>query len=1134
MTDTRPYLRFPHINGDDLAFTADDDVWLTTATGGRAVRLTSDRAPVARPRLSPDGTSVAWLSRRDGGHPEVYVMAIDGGPATRLTYWGLRHTRVLGWTPDGRVIASSAIGQPFATYTWAYAVPVSGEPGERLPYGPISGLALHPDGPVALQSVVFREPADWKRYRGGTAAKLWLDRDGSGRFEPFLRELNGQLADPVWLGDRLLLVSDHEGFGNIYSVAVDGSDLRRHSDHEGMYARNLAGDGTRAAYQREGDLYVVSNLDPAAEAARIEVGVPGARGGRQPFVHLGSDALGEVTTDQTGRASIVELRGTAHWLTHLDGPVPALATDPGVRIRLPRVTGGSPSTSVGATGASAAPEAGPSAGAGPARPLTRAWITDADGDDALEVLDVDAAQPRRMLSGQIGRVLDLALSPDGRRAALATHDGRVLAVELADGAVRELERNEHGDASGLCFSPDSAWLAWSAEGPEPMRNIRLASFDGSTVVDATEPRFTDTSPAFTLDGRHLAFLSARTFDPVYDVHNFELAFPVGIRPYLLPLAADTPSPFEPELAGRPLAGSEPPEGGSEQPDPALTPASAEAIPPVDRPTGAAATDTAAVGALGAGTSPVRVEADGLIERIVAVPVEAGIYRALTAAKGGLLWLATPLAGEIGDDRPVGSKKPRATLRRWDFAKRAVSDLVEGVDSYSLSGDGTRIAVRDGSELRIGPADHKVEDPAPGEVVTVDLSRLQIERDPGAEWRQMAEETWRLMRDHFWVDDMAGVDWPAVLEAYRPVVDRLATRDDLSEVLWELIAELGTSHAYERAQPGEPKAGRGAAFLGADLARQDDGRWRVERVLPGEASVPAARSPLLAAGAGVGPGAVLVAVNGRPVPPAGPGSLLAGLADKPVELTVEEDGTTRSVVVVPVPDETPLRYQAWVVKRRAYVHERSDGRVGYVHVPDMVSTGWAEFNRDLRGEIARPALVVDTRENNGGHTSQLVIERLARRVIAWGGGRHHQPTPYPQDSPRGPLVSIANEMAGSDGDIVNQAFKLMQLGLVVGTRTWGGVIGIDGRYDLVDGTVVTQPRYAFWFDEVGWGVENYGVDPDVEVPMPPQAWVAGEDPQLDAGLAEITRALETDRPLGPPDPATRPSRAPAPLPPRPGS
>jgi tricorn protease len=259
--------------------------------------------------------------------------------------------------------------------------------------------------------------------------------------------------------------------------------------------------------------------------------------------------------------------------------------------------------------------------------------------------------------------------------------------------------------------------------------------------------------------------------------------------------------------------------------------------------------------------------------------------------------------------------------------------------------------------------------------------------------------------------------------------------------------------------------------------------------------------------------------------------LAGLARKPVELTVSHDGTSRAVVVVPTDDEQPLRYQEWVSGRRAAVHAASDRRIGYVHVPDMVSTGWAEFNRDLRREFARDALVVDTRDNAGGHVSELVIERIARRPLGGGHARHYSDEDYPTAAPRGPVVSIANEHAGSDGDIVNEAFHEMKLGTIIGVRTWGGVIGIDGRYQLVDGTTVTQPRFAFWFRDAGWGVENYGVDPDIEVPYPPQAWARGDDPQLDAALQVLTDALTDSTPLTKPGLDTRPDRAAPALPPR---
>ena len=1067
------YLRFPHLVGDDLVFVADDDVWRASARGGRAERLTSDRVAVSRPRLSPGGTQIAWASRRDG-NPEVYVAPVGGGAATRLTYWDHPLTRVLGWSSDARVIVTSPALQPFRSRSWPYALPTDASPGERLPYGPINGLARRRDGATVVQSTLNREPATWQRYRGGTRGRLWLDASDDGQFTRFLAELDGQLADPVWVGDRLVFVSDHEGHGNIYSARADGSDIRRHSDHIGNYARDLAGalegGSARLIYQRAGRLYRLDSVDADAEPVPVEVALPGARVAREPTVMPVSLAAAEaLSVDETGRASAVDVCGTVQWLTHRDGPVRALADTAGVRARLPRVR----------RGARAA-----------------VWVSDADGDDALELGDGEST--RRIALGSLGRVLELTVAPDGEQVAVASHDGRVLLVALADGSVRELERNEQGDATGLAFSPDSKWLAWSTAYRSQLRSIRLADLDSGEVHDATPERFLDSSPTFTLDGRYLAFLSARTFDPVYDTHNFDLSFTVGVRPYLIPLAADTPSPFDPEATGRSVA------------QPAPQRASDDAV-----------------------TSQVRVDVDGLADRAVVIPVAAGLHTDLRAAKDGLLWLTHPITGVIGAGLVEGGEPPRPTLWRWDIPSRRSSKLVAALDWFQVSGDGTRIVVRDGEKLTVGPAEHAIKPPEadePSELVTVDLARVRVVADPVAQWRQMMVETWRLMRDHFWIEDMGGVDWDGVLEHYLPLVDRLASRDDLSEVLWEMIGELGSSHAYERPVVPPPPAGRAAAFLGVDLVRDADS-WVIARVLPGESSVPAARSPLRAAGANVADGSVLVAVNGHPVPPSGPGPLLAGLAGKPVEITVSRNGATRTIVAVPTADETPIRYQEWVAGRRAVVHAQSDGRIGYVHVPDMMSTGWAEFNRDLRRELQRDALVVDTRDNAGGHVSELVIERLARRPLGGGHARHFADEEWPSGAPRGPMISLANEYAGSDGDIVNEAFREMGLGKIVGVRTWGGVIGIDGRYQLVDGTTVTQPRYAFWFRDAGWGVENYGVDPDVEVAHPPQAWAADEDPQLAEGLRILLEALADTTPLTEPPIATRPDRAAPPLPPR---
>jgi tricorn protease len=382
--------------------------------------------------------------------------------------------------------------------------------------------------------------------------------------------------------------------------------------------------------------------------------------------------------------------------------------------------------------------------------------------------------------------------------------------------------------------------------------------------------------------------------------------------------------------------------------------------------------------------------------------------------------------------------------------------------------------------------------------------------------------------------MSGVDWDGVLEEYRPLLDRIRGSADFADLVLDLFGELGTSHSYVTAVSNGARKYAPVGQLGADISRDGSGRWLVDRVLPGESSDPRARSPLAAPGVAVVAGDELVAVDGLPVDPVrGPWPLLAGTAGKPVELVVRSQGDAdlRRVVVVPLRGERRLRYQDWVAGRRRLVRELSDGRLGYLHIPDMMGEGWAHFHRDLRTEMARDGLIFDVRGNSGGHISQLVVEKLARRVVAWGTGRWLRPETYPLEARRGPLVTVADEFAGSDGDIVTATIKLLGLGPVVGTRTWGGVIGIEGYQGLVDGTGVTVPRYAFSFDEYGWGVENYGVDPDVEVLITPDEWAAGRDPQLETAIQLALDALDKQPPPVPPDVSTGPVKSRRPLPPR---
>ena len=447
------YLRYPHIHGDLLTFTAGDDVWLAPAAGGRAWRLTADDVPVSYPRFSRDGSQLAWTSWRDG-NPEVYAAGTEGSTADRLTYWGDPQTRVTGWTAAGEVLAVTAANQPAQKYRRAYAVPGDGAtPPRLLPFGPVNDVAIEDAGTALLTGSVAHEPAFWKRYRGGRVGKLWTATGTDSpptSPAPFMRvlgDLDGQLAGPMLIGGRLFFLSDHEGTGNIYSCALDGSDVRRHTDHDGMYARNPATDGQRIVYHVAGDIWILDSPE-AAEPRKLEVTLGSPAPARAPRLVSARDHLGGLDCDQTGQASVVEVRGTVHWLTHQDGPARALHVDPAARARLPRV--------LGETGQAV-------------------WVTDATGADALEIAGTSGEPDSATLAaGQLGDVMSLAASPDGATVAAAARDGRLLVVDVASGQVTELAASDDGAISGLSWSPDSAWLAWAQPVIRNLARIRIA------------------------------------------------------------------------------------------------------------------------------------------------------------------------------------------------------------------------------------------------------------------------------------------------------------------------------------------------------------------------------------------------------------------------------------------------------------------------------------------------------------------------------------------------------------------------------------------------------------------------------------------------------------------------------------
>ncbi|QGV80175.1 S41 family peptidase [Streptomyces ficellus] len=1141
MSSDGAYLRFPHLHDGLLSFVAEDDLWVAplVADGeppGRAWRVTVDRTRVGHPRFSPDGRHLAYTTWRSLD-PEIHLAPVDGGPARRLTYWGATDTRVCGWTPDGEILAVASHGQPFSHFSWAYKVPVDGSPGGRLPWGPVSDIAVADvDGQhltLLLTGKPPHEPASWKRYRGGATGRLWLHG------EQLLPDLGGHLDCVMFVDGRIAFLSDHEGVGNLYSCLPDGTGLRRHTDHDAFYARHASTDGRRVVYQCAGDLWTVDALTPDSVPRRLAVRLGGPRAGRRTYQVPAAHHVDAVSVDETGRASAVCVRGSLYWLTHRDGPARTIADTAGVRVRLPEMLGSSGRV---------------------------AYVTDAEGEDAVEVAHLPRAsgdrEPRRLAAGELGHVTEMVADPDGERLAIASNDGRLLLLDVSEepetltgelgqvdglgeaggageaggpgeaggthdapatdaadeptgatgpadathadaatGALTELTRSVNGPVRDLAFSPDGAWLTWSHPGVgRSLRQIKIARIKDRTIVDVTNGRFEDESPVFTRDGRYLAFLSWRGFDPVYDVHTGDLSFPLGCRPHLVPLSSTTPSPFALSPEGRPAAGG---------------------------------LDLAEEAPEGDGT--VVVEFEGLENRVTPFPVTASKYSSLHPVNGGgLVWLRWPISGALGETfvNPADTSG-RPTLEHFSLTKARKTELVDHLDWYAVSGDGTRLVVVDEGDLRAVPATESGDSDS---TVYVDSRRIPHDVDPGAEWRQAYDEAGRIIRAYFWDPGMSGIDWDGVLDQYRPLVERVASPDEFADLMREVLGELGTSHAYvtpARRNEGPPHYQRAQGLLGANFVCRD-GRWTVKRILPGESSDSKARSPL--AGTGIREGAVLTHVDGRPVDPvAGPYPLLAGAGGTTVDLTFRPDGgegRARRVAVVPLVDERPLRYQDWVAKRREVVRELSGGVCGYLHIPDMGGSGWAQFNRDLRLEVSRPALIVDVRGNAGGHISELVVETLTRRILGWDLTRGAQPVSYASNAPRGPVVALADEATASDGDMITAAFKLLGLGPVVGRRTWGGVVGMTGRHRLGDGTVITVPMNAAWFDEYGWSIENHGVAPDIEILRTPLDWAEGRHRQLSDAVEVALDLLATHPASRPPDYSQVPDLARPKLPPRP--
>jgi tricorn protease len=833
---TQGYVRFPTINQDRIIFVAEDDLWLVSSEGGRAERLTAGVGEVSFPHFSPDGELLAFVGREEGPS-EVYVMPSAGGVAQRLTFQS-SSCRVAGWEPAGDAILYASN----AGHNAINAISPQGGQPSQIPVGIANAISYGPEGGVVIGRNT-REPAHWKRYRGGTAGHLWCDPTGSGIFQRLL-QLNGNIANPCWVGERIYFLSDHEGVGNIYSCNPFGDDIRRHTDHNDFYARNLSSDGQRLVYHAGADLYL---FNPATERVRqLDVVLPSIRTQRnRKFVFAGS-YLDSYTLHPKGYAVALTTRGKAFTMGNWEGPVLQHGEPDGVRYRfLEWLNDGKRVVA----------------------------INDATGRESLVVFNPeDASELKSFADIEFGRATDFAVSPIDDAIAIANHRNELLVIDLEARSSRTIDRSDFGQMNGIAWSPDGRWLAYGFRSTLQKTAIKLCNVESGETHFVTEPVLSDVAPAFDPEGKYLYFLGYRTFNPVYDNLQFDLSFPRGVKPYAIPLQRDLRSPFIPEPKIPEDKEKEKEENNTEKeekdPDDSAQTEEENKKEDTKKP------------------KPVVIDLEGITNRALPFPVPEGKYTSIHGIKGKALFLSFPIEGTMS--QPGEKHEPRGHIDSYDFDAHKTEYLIDGVSDFDLSRDCKTLIYRSRQRLRVLKAGDKAPKGENGdrtnrEMGWLDLSRVKVSVQPAAEWKQMFAEAWRLQREHFWTEDMSGIDWEAIYAQYAPLVERVSSRSELSDLFWEIQGELGTSHAYEGGGEYRQRPHYSQGFLAVDWSYDaEHDHYRIARIVQGDPSDSKATSPITSPGLNVRAGDAVLAINGQRVgPDRSPQELLVNQANNEV-------------------------------------------------------------------------------------------------------------------------------------------------------------------------------------------------------------------------------------------------------------
>ncbi len=1044
-------LRHPTVSRDSVAFEYAGDLWIVGRNGGQARRLTATPGVEIDPRFSPDGSQIAF-SATVAGNTDVYVVPATGGDPKRLTYHpGV--DRVRGWTPDGRrvIFASARDTAPQQSYLRLWTIGLDGGLPEALPMPRAFSGAYSPDGrKVAYEefSTVFvpewYEASGWRHYRGGRTHPIQVMNLADYSVEK-LPWSNSNDTDPMWVGDTIYFLSDRNHTVNLFSCRVGAKQVAQLTRHDDFDIMNVSAGPDAIVYEQAGYIYLVEAK--TGQSRRLDIEVNGDLAWARPQFKKVAGMIRSATLSPTGVRAAFEARGEIFTVPADKGDYRNLTQSSGAHDR-------SPIWSLDGSGL--------------------AWLSDASGEYQLMLGDpLGMTKPRAIALPSTAFFSAPAWSPDGAQILLQDNHLNLWTLDVASGRTTKIDTDLYPDPArqfDAVWSPDSKWITYSKSLPSHLRAIFIYSLAEGKTHQITDGLADSISPAFDAGGKYVYFMASTDYGPRTGwLEMSSIDRPVRRAIYLAVLGASEASPFLPETGDEPRP--EPRDAAAQKPDAAKA--------------GAAAA--------------VRVDFDGIAQRILALNIPAGDYADLTAGAAGSIYYMEPT---------VPGNPASLRLQRYQLKERAAAPFLEGIRSYSLSADKKKLLYQAaGNRWGVVATDR----PAKVGDGPLNVAQLEMQVDPRAEWAEIYRETWRIQREYFYDAKMHGADWQAVYEKYRPLLAHVGHRSDLGYLIAMMGGELTVGHSYLQGTgdvPGEEPVAVG--LLGADFA-VENGHYRIKRIYTGENWNPDLRSPLSAPGIQVSEGDYLLEVNGTPLAsPTNPYSLFEGTAGRQTLIRVNKTPSlegSRLVTVVPVPSEEALRTRAWIEENRRTVDKLSGGRLAYVWLPNTAGPGYTYFTRYYYAQQDKSGAIIDERYNHGGQVADYIVNELDRKLMGYFAQRDGQVATSPIAGIYGPKVLLINESAGSGGDALPFYFHQRKIGPMVGTRTWGGLVGTLGTPSTIDGGGITAPSLAFYNLKGQWDVENIGVAPDIEVEYTPSEVIKGHDPQLERAVQEALKLLE---------------------------